>query len=407
MPTKNTPTKRAATPRKPRAPRRPTVSRHTGLVHAELLAPKTAHFRTPPQAHGRYWWWLAHLSAVALGVLVIGSSAVILSLQAQYGTTRTEAPSTPTPPVTTAPLTGLAVSPELAARRPWAVMISNLAASRPQVGLGQADVVFEAPAEAGITRLMAVYQSELPERVGPVRSARAYFNDWAANFSALYSHSGGSTEALEQLKKPYGNLQDVNEFFNGAAYERDASKKAPHNLFTGAQKFWDYITAHQWLNFKGFIPFVFGATPAQGVEATNFTIPYDPKEYAVRYDWNQTSQSYERSVGGKPHLDGATGNVLTAKNVVIMVADIVPVPNDPLLKVTVTTLGSGRAILLRNGQHFEGRWSKPTLGDPLLFTDAAGNPLAFAPGNSWISVIDHATEKALSQQPKLTLEPSH
>jgi hypothetical protein len=283
-------------------------------------------------------------------------------------------------------------------------MVSNLVASRPQVGLAAADVVFEAPAEAGITRFMAVYQSQLPERVGPVRSARTYFNDWASNFSALYSHSGGSQEALAQLKKHYGNLQDVDEFANGSAYQRDATLKAPHNLFTGAERFWTYVTSHQWLSFKGFIPFVFGTPQSAGVAALNIAIPYDPAAYAVRYDWNKDTQSYDRTVGGKQHFDSATGKIITVKNVVVMVTTITPVPNDPQLKVNIGTTGTGRAILLRDGLRFEGRWSKPTLSDPLLFTDAAGNPLTFTPGNTWISVVDQTTEKGISQQATAALE---
>ncbi len=347
-----------------------------------------------------YWWWLGALGGGSILVLVVSTVVVVMNASTSSNGSETKPVGTTLRVETiAAPLTGLPLPPEVAARRPWAVVVSNLPASRPQTGLSQADVVLEAPAEAGITRYLGVFQSQLPERVGPVRSARPYFNDWASSFNALYSHSGGSSEALEQLKAGYGNLQDVNEFWNGAAYQRDPSKKAPHNLFTGLERFWNYTTTHNWLGFKGFVPFVFGTVLTPGVATTNFTIPYQPNEYQVRYDWDAANQSWRRSVGGKVQTDTANNATITTKNVVVMVTDIVPMPNDPLLKVTITTLGSGRAILLRDGYRYEGRWAKPTLDSALTFTDVSGNPLPLAVGNTWISVIDKSLVNAVQAQP--------
>jgi len=331
-------------------------------------------------------------------LLVLGTAAVVI------GTTNSSNPPTTEPVGSTlgaatvaSPLTGLPVTPEVGTRRPWAVVVSNLPASRPQTGLSAADVVFEAPAEAGITRFLALFQSQLPAKVMPIRSARPYFNDWAATLSALYSHSGGSTEALAELKNGYGTLQDVNEFSNGDAYQRDPAKKAPHNLFTTAEKFWGYVTAHNWATPTNVLGLTFGPQVAPGRKTTSLTIPYQPTDYQVHYDWSQTSQTWLRSVGGKPQMDAATNTPISVKNAVVMVTDIVPMPNDPQLKVTITTLGHGQVIVFRDGQRFDGQWSKPTLASPLAFTDAQGNALPLAPGNTWISVVDKATAATLEQ----------
>jgi hypothetical protein len=354
-----------------------------------------------------YWIWLAWTGAIMVITLTVSTSAVLFCTKpiSKITFNPQQTKNTTIPSLTiAAPLTGQQVTPDVATRRPWAVVIGNLPAARPQTGLNQADVVIEAPAEAGITRYLAIYQSQLPEKIGGIRSARPYFNDWASAFGALYSHSGGSAEALTQLKGGYGNLQDVNEFSNQYAYERDNSKKAPHNLFTTAERFWNYITGKNWHSANIHPYLVFASNLPTGTPVTTITIPYDPAEYKVRYDWRSNEKIYLRAVGGNTQLEAGTKEPLKIKNVIVMLTDITPMPKDPDLKVNITTIGSGKILLFSNGQQYQGYWSKPTITSQLSFTDAKGNPLPLLPGNTWISVLDSSMEKLIQTKPNYTLE---
>jgi hypothetical protein len=353
-----------------------------------------------------YWIWLAWIGTVIVIILTVGTSTVLFYTKPIHKIVFTPIQNAPLTQslTTTAPLTGQQVAPKIATRRPWAVIIGNLPAARPQTGLSSADIVIEAPAEAGITRYLAIYQSQLPEKVGGIRSARPYFNDWASAFSALYSHSGGSVEALTQLKNGYGNLQDVNEFSNQYAYERDSAQKSPHNLFATAEHFWNYIIAKNWDKTVTQPYLAFASNLPTSTAVTTITIPYDPVEYKVRYDWRPNEKIYLRAVGGNTQLEASTKEPLKIKNIIVMLTDITPIPKDPDLKVNITTIGSGKIILFSNGQQYQGYWSKPTITSQLSFTDAKGNPLPLLPGNTWISVADSSMEKLIKTNTTPALE---
>ena len=148
--------------------------------------------------------------------------------------TPTASPSA-TPVLAAAPLTGRLVSPEVAARRPIAVMIDDLSAARPQSGFSAASVVWQAPAEGGIPRYMLVFQDQLPGDVGPVRSARYYYITWAAEWHAVYAHVGGSPQAVATLaSQGHGQLvYNADEFRWGGIYFRRITERAsPHNAYT-------------------------------------------------------------------------------------------------------------------------------------------------------------------------------
>jgi hypothetical protein len=313
-----------------------------------------------------------------------------------YNLTYTNTPVVPATSLTAlAPLTGLPATPLEAGRRPWAVVVENFPSVRPQSGLSSADLVFESPTEGGITRFLAIFQSQLPvDNLGPIRSARPYFNDWASTFGAFYSHSGGTAEALQQLKGGYGNLQDVNEFFNEHAYQRDLAKKAPHNLFTTPERFWSYAQNKNWPLTATAAPwFSFNKQLSTSSPATDITLPYYPADYSVNYIYQPLSGYYQRTLNGLVQTEAATQKPLAVKNALVLLTDITPIPNDPLLKVNLRTTGSGKLILFSQGQQYEGRWQKTTAHSPLKFTTPQGTALNLAPGNIWVSVMDNALEK--------------
>ncbi|MEK7496372.1 MAG: DUF3048 domain-containing protein [Patescibacteria group bacterium] len=349
----------------------------------------------------KYWLWLLSFTALASAVLIVSLGTVLyggIKIEEVLGQTSVKPTPSNTAPFfvkkNLAPLTGLRVNAESMARRPWAVVIGNLENARPQAGLASADIVFEAPAEAGITRYMAIFQSQLPTKVGPVRSARPYFNDWASSFGALYSHSGGSREALKILNSTHGNLQNVDEFTHEQAYYRDTLKKAPHNLFSDSAKFFNYITNRGWEKINSIPKLNFASdatnstTTPPTLNALTVKIPYDPAGYAVRYDYRPQDKAYFRTVGGSTQFEPLNNELLRVKNVVLMFTDIKPIPGDPQLKINIKTTGQGSALIINNGQVTKGFWNLPDVKSTLTFTDEQGKVLPLASGNTWISVVD-------------------
>jgi hypothetical protein len=127
------------------------------------------------------------------------------------------------------PLTGVQVPPELAKRPVTGIMIENSIYARPQSGIQDAGVVFEAIAEAGITRFLTLYQDAKPQYIGPVRSLRPYYIDWAGSFDASIAHIGGSPDALKRIRN---GGKDLDQFFNSGSYWRQPTREAPHNVYT-------------------------------------------------------------------------------------------------------------------------------------------------------------------------------
>ena len=207
----------------------------------------------------------------------------------------------PTPARVLAPLTGLPMSAENATRVPIAVMIDDHPDARPQVGLSSADVVWHAPAEGGIPRYMAVFHSHIQTDIGPVRSARDYFVQWAAELGAVYAHSGGSPKALAMLRR-YGGGEyvfDANEYrYGGGAFNRVNDRVPPHNVFTDGPRM-HRLGVRLGAEDREFPPiWSFGPDAALTArpEGGSIKVPYPHNTVTYRYD--RDSNTYPRSVSG-------------------------------------------------------------------------------------------------------------
>jgi hypothetical protein len=135
----------------------------------------------------------------------------------------------PKPTTVASPLSGVQVSPDLAKRPVTGIMIENSPDARPQSGLQDAGVVYEAIAEGGITRFLALFQDSRPQYIGPVRSLRPYYIDFGWPYQAAIAHVGGSPDALTQIRS--GSYRDLDQFFNSGTYSRINSRVAPHNVY--------------------------------------------------------------------------------------------------------------------------------------------------------------------------------
>jgi Protein of unknown function (DUF3048) N-terminal domain/Protein of unknown function (DUF3048) C-terminal domain len=358
---------------------------------------------------------LALVGVIALSVLVAGTSPG--SAQASGGvpvaarsgeppapgnSTPTAEPSasptpspspSPTPVLLPAPLTGRLVSPEVAARRPIAVMIDDLRAARPQSGFGAASVVWQAPAEGGIPRYMLVFQDQLPGDVGPVRSARYYYITWAAEWHAVYAHVGGSPQAMATLaSQGQGQLvYNADEFrWGGIYFRRITDRASPHNAYSdgislrkmatriGAK---DELQPAAW-QFAPDVPL--DARPYGGL----IRVSYPANTITYRYD--RITNTYPRGVTGAPaQIDASTGQRVAPSNVVIMLMSFAPLNDGHPTKhrLEAKVVGSGKAWISTNGRTIQGTWKKASLTAPTQFFDAAGEAVTLTVGQTFIQVM--------------------
>lgn len=214
-----------------------------------------------PPKKARWWRRLSKKKKIVLAAVLVfvlaggGTSAAFLLKKDTPAPVVQEQPKEeakveepPKPTTVASTLTGVQVDPVLNKRGVTAVMIENSLDARPQSGLLDAGVVYEAIAEGGITRFMALFQEGQPSYIGPVRSARPYYVEWLAPYGATYAHAGGSPEAISLISTL--GIKDMDHGANGNSYTRVDTRFAPHNLYTSmanldairAKKSWDNTT---------------------------------------------------------------------------------------------------------------------------------------------------------------------
>lgn len=332
------------------------------------------------------------VALAAVGATVVSFLALQLLLSSdkpvvgKSGETNASSATSTEKSLLTSPLDGLPLAHGATSTRLFAVMIENHVDARPLSGLAAASLVFEAPVEGGITRLLAVFDSDRnASEIGPVRSARAYYLDWAGEFSAVYAHVGGSPEALDKIKA--GDYFDLNEYWNGQYFWRQNVRAAPHNVYTSTDLLAQAAANRGWNAVAdNFGAWRFEAPPA-GAAATSTTevaIPWSTPSYAVSWRFDPVNQRYLRFVAGAAASD-KDGKRETAANVAVAFTDTSVY--DEKGRLRVRTLGGGRAILFRDGQALEGAWRKEAVGERLRFYDQSGAEFVFRPGTTWVEVV--------------------
>ncbi len=286
----------------------------------------------------------------------------------------------PEPPGPVAPFTGLATDAASAARPALVVKIDNHPRARPQTGLDQADIVFDLRAE-GITRFAAVFQSQVPEPVGPVRSSRTSDFDLLRGLdNPLYASSGANDHVAAGLRSlPIVELTNRTR----GEYFRDFSRPAPHNLFVSGGDLHalapdDLPEPQPWFEYRGpddDLPAV--ATPATGAVSVAFT-----GSPLVTHEWDDAIGGWLRTQDGAPHLTVA-GDQLAPENVVIFVTDYGTSAADPI-SPEVRSTGSGPLVVLTDGHVMLGTWERPTAEDKPVLTTVDGEPIALTPGRTWV-----------------------
>ncbi len=343
-----------------------------------------------PKARIPVWVW------VVLGVVVLAGAAVGGYLY--WSQPVAEVPTNTNEPVNTnvaeelAPrildgveVTAAETNPALAA-----VMIENMSASRPPSGIDRAKVVYEALAEGGITRFLAMFATtDMPKEIGPVRSARPYFVDWASEYNApLYIHAGGSPQALDLLRQSKTTVVDFNQFTKSPYFWRDRKRYAPHNLYTSGQSINQALTQvakNTKSTFTGWAYADESEFADRPATVKDIVINFSSLSYRVTYTYNREDNVYARKNGNEAHVT-RDGVALSAKNVIVQYVPTTLYPNEKQ-RLKMATVGQGKALIFHDGVTIVGTWKKEATTNRTQFYDADGAVVTLTRGTTWVEVV--------------------
>lgn len=298
--------------------------------------------------------------------------------------------------------------------RPLGIMIENHKEARPQSGLSKADIIYEAVAEGGITRALAIYYCQQAERVGPVRSARTYYLDFISEYGdkPLYAHVGGANtdgpaDALSQIDD-YGwsGLNDLNQFSLGFPtfwrdYERLPGVATEHTMYSTTDKLWKAAAKRGLTNVDGkglawdeqFEPWKFKEDTKLADRPSTFTAEFPFWEgygdYTVRWVYDKETNSYKRFSGGVTHTDKNNNKQLSAKTIILasMTEKHANDGYDNNLHLLYGTKGSGKATILLDGKKIDGTWQKKDRLSRMMFFDQNDNEIKLNRGQIWIEIL--------------------
>ncbi|MBI2021841.1 DUF3048 domain-containing protein [Candidatus Daviesbacteria bacterium] len=311
-------------------------------------------------------------------------------------------------------------------RRPLAVMIENHVEARPQSGLTSADVVYEAVAEGGITRFMAVYLCNLSEvQVGPVRSARTYFLDWVSEYDALYAHVGGANcsggpfapgcqngapaDALGQIIRY--QIKALNQFSIGfPTFWRDYQRlgrpvATEHTMYSTTQKLWEIGAKRGWTatDDKGvrwdekFTPWKFAdsaVTTGQSADKIAVNFWESQADYKVEWTYDSSCSCYKRKNSGSDHTDLNNKKQISPKNVIVqfMVESHANDGYENNVHLLYANKGQGKALIFQGGKVIVGKWVKKDRLSREKFVDEKGQEISLARGQIWIQTVPEGSK---------------
>ena len=322
----------------------------------------------------------------------------------------------PEPIFISAPLTGLLYEEgtpqaQQLAKPSVACKIDNgTEAARPQIGLNSTDIVFDEMVEGGLTRLVAIWHSNQPDGVGPVRSIRPMDPDILSPFGGIVCYSGGQLVFVEAMRQaPVFNASETTEMDKGT-FSRASDREAPHNVIVNVQKL---ANDHPELTPPpaqfSFAPDLANSSAVlTGVPVLDFSVKF-PMATAK---WTATTDGsrWLRTQDGKPLKDALDGEQVSAANIVVMQVRIdrsylgkkyANVPKSIMVD-------TGKAWVFSGGKYLEGTWSKASATAPVVLTDAAGQNVQLNPGNTWVELMPMAPEGSIviNKAPVASQSPS-
>ncbi|WP_449063951.1 DUF3048 domain-containing protein [Planomonospora algeriensis] len=325
---------------------------------------------------------LPRMIAVTLaGAAVVAPAAACSSDEPAPGRNPQAAAASPAPTPTPEPVHPFTGLPGAARRPVLAAKIENTSAGKPQLGLKSADIVYVTQVEAGLTRLIAVFSSKIPAKIGPVRSARISDLHLAPQFGRpAFAYSGAQTKMLPFIAE--ASLFDVSDSRVPGAYFRQPGRYAPYNLFADTRKL---LAAAPKASRAKDIGLTFGDAPAEGgTPRKTYSVKYPAARFT--FGWSEKAGKWLIWQDGEKDM-AAEGGQLGAPTIVVQYTKTERSQfHDKNQSYTplVHTTGKGRAVVLRDGQAFKARWSRAKEEDGTVFTTESGEPMNFAPGQVWI-----------------------
>jgi hypothetical protein len=280
---------------------------------------------------------------------------------------------------------------------PLAVMVENHTAARPQSGLDKADIVYEALAEGGITRFMAIFWGKEAKVIGPIRSARFYFIELLSEYDAIYMHIGGAqktgnpkVDAIEAIYR-YG----IHNLDTGGSFYRVKDRLAPHNAYSSTATLWGISDKRGWDAYDQPTAWKFkrDAKPADRGDNTVANIRFltgisNGGAYDTAWTYDKKTNLYYRNNGGLAHKDKESGVQYSAKNVVIQSVKMQFAVTGHA-HVIHDIIGSGDAKILQDGKVIDATWNKANRTSRTIFKDKAGKEIQFNRGQIWVEIYPY------------------
>jgi hypothetical protein len=281
-----------------------------------------------------------------------------------------------------APLTGTTVPAGSLAQPSLAAKIDNHIAARPQVGIDQTDLVFEELVEGGITRYVAVWQTDIPDQLGPVRSIRPMDPDIIAPFGGIVAFSGGQQRFVD-LMNATGQISAIFDYDTTGLFVRSTDKSAPHNVMLDAAEF---VSRNETVappeQQYAYAATAAGASAAQDGTPTSALNVRFSNSSARSWTWDAEAAAYLRAQDGTPDL-AANGVHVKATNVVVLQVNI----TDDFSIPKTELIASGEASISTGGKTVAARWSKDSQTAPIRLLDGNGVTIRLAPGNTWFQFV--------------------
>lgn len=293
------------------------------------------------------------------------------------------------------PLTGVGTAEE-SSDRAVAVVVNNHPKARPQSGLHKADVVQEVLAEGDVTRFIAIFQSEQPEKIGPVRSAREYFVDLASGYDSFFIAHGYSPEAKEMLER--GSIDNINGMqYDGTLFKRADFRKAPHNSYI------TYKNIVKGAETKGYAldeapasAVFLSSEEAEGLEGTPaevFMVKYGSPSFDAIYEYDTDEQKYHRFNGSEETVDLESKDPVLLDNILVVQMDHRIV--DDVGRRVIDMESGGKGYLFQKGKVNEIQW-KNEAGRIVPYKD--GVKAGFVPGKTWINIVPSISDVSFDSQ---------